>query len=128
MPIYGPEALPRDIPQPSWTHFVCHSKAGMGNAAGLALSRGANRLVQIHLELSRVDTGPFWPMFCFPGCSGLFRKPNLFFFSHFVLFRVGASVVVCHVALIRLDVGLDGLLQAVQIALVLRIARLLECL
>ena len=49
-------------------------------------------------------------------------------FLHFVLFRVGANVVVCHVALIRLDVGLDGLLQAVQIALVPRIARLLESL
>ena len=97
----------------------------MGNAAGLALSRGANRLVQSHLELSRVGTGPFWPMFVFRGVRDGFEN-SIGPFSHFVLFRVGASVVVCHVALIRLDVGLDGLLQAVQIALVLRIARLLE--
>ena len=98
----------------------------MGNAAGLALSGGANTLVQIHLELSRVDTGPLWPMFLmFRRVRGGFENP-IGVFSHFVLFRVGASAVVCHVALIRLDVGLDGLLQAVQIALVLRIARLLE--
>ena len=57
---------------------------------------------------------------------GVVSKIPSGFCSNFVLFRVGASVVVCHVALIRLDVGLDGLLQSIQIALVPRIARLLE--
>ena len=56
-------------------------------------------------------------VFDVPECSVLFRKPHRGFLSHFVLFWVSASLVVCRVALIRLDVGLDGLLQAVQILL-----------
>ncbi len=63
----------------------------------------------------------------FRNVRGGFENP-IGVFSQFVLFRVGASVVVCHIALIRPDVGLDGLLQAVQIALVPRFARFLESL
>ena len=55
--------------------------------------------------------------FCmFRNVRGGFENP-IEVFSHFVLFRVSASLVVCRVALIRPDVGLDGLLQAVQILL-----------
>ena len=52
----------------------------------------------------------------FRNVRGGFENP-IGVFSHFVLFWVSASLVVCRVALIRPDVGLDGLLQAVQIVL-----------
>ena len=52
----------------------------------------------------------------FRNVRGGFENP-IGVFSHFVLFWVSPSLVVCRVALIRPDVGLDGLLQAVQILL-----------
>jgi hypothetical protein len=52
----------------------------------------------------------------FRNVRGGFENP-IGVFSHFVLFWVSASLVVCRVALIRPDVGLDGLLQAVPILL-----------
>ena len=52
----------------------------------------------------------------FRNVRGGFENP-IEVFAHFVLFGVSASLVVCRVALIRPDVGLDSLLQAVPILL-----------
>ena len=76
---------------------------------------------RLHSKTLLRDFCPLCPMFLmFRNVRGGFEDP-IGVFSHSVLF-----LVVCRVALIRPDVGLDGLLQAVQIALVLRIASLLE--